>query len=43
MNVYTDTNNNIFSQDHKAFLASTDGSYSSTLTYLLKRTPLYRK
>jgi TolB-like protein len=43
MNIYTDKNTNIFSENRKGLLASTDGSYSSPLEYLLKRCPLYRK
>jgi TolB-like protein len=43
MNIYNDKNDNIYSQEHRATFASTDGSYSGPLTYLLKRCPLYRK
>jgi hypothetical protein len=43
LNIYMDTNANIYSQNHTAFLTSTDGSFSSPLQYLLKRSPLYRK
>lgn len=43
LNIYTDTNASIYSQNHKAFFSSTDASYSAPLEYLLKRCPLYRK
>lgn len=43
LNIYTDTNASIYSQNHKAFLSSTDASYTGPLEYLLKRCPLYRK
>lgn len=43
LNIYTDTNASIYSQNHKAFLTSTDASYTGPLEYLLKRCPLYRK
>lgn len=43
LNIYTDTNASIYNQTHKAFLSSTDASYSGPLEYLLKRCPLYRK
>jgi hypothetical protein len=43
LNIYMDTNENIFNQSHKAFLSNTDGAYNGPLTYLLKRCPLYRK
>jgi hypothetical protein len=43
LNIYMDNNASIYNQTHKAFLSNTDGSYSSPLEYLLKRSPLYRK
>jgi len=43
LHIYMDNNASIYNQSHKAFLSNTDGSYSSTLEYLLKRCPLYRK
>jgi hypothetical protein len=43
LNIYMDNNASIYNQTHKAFLSSTDGSYSGPLEYLLKRSPLYRK
>jgi hypothetical protein len=43
LNIYMDNNASIFNQTHKAFLTTTDGSYSAPLEYLLKRCPLYRK
>ena len=43
LNIYMDNNASIYNQSHKAFLSNTDGSYSSPLEYLLKRSPLYRK
>lgn len=43
LHIYMDNNASIYNQTHKAFLTSTDGSYTSPLEYLLKRTPLYRK
>jgi hypothetical protein len=41
--IFTDKNDNIYSENRKGLLNSTDGSYSSPLEYLLKRCPLYRK
>lgn len=43
LHIYMDNNASIYNQTHKAFLSNTDGSYSSPLEYLLKRSPLYRK
>ena len=43
LHIYMDNNASIYNQSHKAFLSNTDGSYSSPLEYLLKRSPLYRK
>lgn len=43
LQIYMDSNANIYNQSHKAFLSNTDGSYSGPLEYLLKRCPLYRK
>lgn len=42
MKIYTDKGETIFSDDHKSFWA-TDGAYKTTLNYLLKKTPLYKK
>jgi hypothetical protein len=43
MNVFNDKNQNIYTENHKAFLNSTNAQYNTTLQYLLKRIPLYRK
>ncbi|WP_316777686.1 hypothetical protein [Pedobacter antarcticus] len=43
LHIYMDNNASIYNQSHKAFFTNTDGSYSSPLEYLLKRSPLYRK
>jgi TolB-like protein len=43
INVYTDKNDNIYSQNRRGLINTTDGSYDSPLEYLLKRCPLYRK
>ena len=43
LNIYMDNNASIYNQSHKAFLSNTDGSYTSPLEYLLKRSPLYSK
>lgn len=43
LHIYMDNNASIYNQSHKAFLSSTDASYTSPLDYLLKRCPLYRK
>lgn len=43
MNVFTDKNQNIYTDNHKAFFNSTNAQYNTTLQYLLKRIPLYRK
>ncbi|WP_129715524.1 hypothetical protein [Pedobacter sp. SYP-B3415] len=43
LHIYMDNNASIYNQTHKAFLSSTDGSYTGPLEYLLKRCPLYRK
>lgn len=43
LHIYMDNNSSIYNQSHKAFFTNTDGSYSSPLEYLLKRSPLYRK
>lgn len=42
MNVFTDKNTNIFSQDRQSFWNTTD-AYVNSLQFLLKKTPLYRK
>jgi len=42
MNVFNDKGENIFSQDHSSFWSS-DNAYKTTLQYLLKRSPLYKK
>ncbi|MCG2613551.1 FlgO family outer membrane protein [Terrimonas sp. NA20] len=43
IDVYTDKNDNIYSENRRGLINTTDGSYSSPLEYLLKRCPLYRK
>jgi hypothetical protein len=43
LNVFNDKNQNIYTDNHKAFLNSTNAQYNTTLEYLLKRIPLYRK
>lgn len=43
IHIYMDNNASIYNENHKAFFTNTDGSYSSPLEYLLKRSPLYRK
>lgn len=43
LHIYMDNNASIYNQSHKAFFTNTDGSYSSPLEYLIKRSPLYRK
>ncbi len=43
MNVFNDKNENIYTENHKAFLNSTNAQYNTTLQYLLKRIPIYRK
>jgi hypothetical protein len=43
MNVFTDKNQNIYTENHKAFLNSTNAQYNTTLQYLLKKIPIYRK
>lgn len=43
INIYTDKNDNIYSQTRRGLINTTDGSYDSPLEYLLKRCPLYRK
>jgi hypothetical protein len=43
LNVFTDKNQNIYTENHKAFLNSTNAQYNTTLQYLLKRIPIYRK
>jgi hypothetical protein len=42
MNIYTDKDTNIFTKDHSSFWSDND-AYKTTLQYLLKRTPLYKK
>ncbi|MBG9376907.1 hypothetical protein I5907_11710 [Panacibacter sp. DH6] len=42
MNVFTDKNTNIFSQERQSFWNTTD-AYVNSLQFLLKKTPLYRK
>ena len=42
MKIYSDDGNNIFAQSHNSFWSS-ENAYMSTLQYLIKRTPLYRK
>lgn len=43
LNIYTDKNNAIFTEQRKALLAQNEGAYDSPLQYLLKRCPLYKK
>jgi len=43
MHIYMDNNATIYNESHKGFWTNTDGSYSSPLEYLLKKSPLYRK
>ncbi|MBO9660638.1 MAG: hypothetical protein J7527_17585 [Chitinophagaceae bacterium] len=43
IDIYTDKNDNIYSENRRGLINTTDGSYSSPLEYLLKRCPLYRK
>lgn len=42
MTIYTDKNTTIFNEDHKSFWTSAD-AYKTTLQYLIKKSPLYRK
>ncbi len=42
MNIYTDKGDNIFTKDHAAFWQTQD-AYKITLSYLAKRTPIYKK
>lgn len=42
MNVYTDKNANIYSQNRKSFWSNGD-AYKASLQYLLKRSPFYQK
>ncbi len=42
MTIYNDKNQSVFNQDRKAFWHDLD-AYKSTLEYLVKRCPLYRK
>lgn len=43
LNIYTDKNNAIFTEQRKALLVQNEGAYDSPLQYLLKRCPLYKK
>ena len=43
LNVYTDKNNAIFSENRQALFTQNEGAYDSPLQYLLKRCPLYKK
>lgn len=43
VNIYTNKDTNIYSQNRTGMLTTIDGSYSSPMEYLLKRCPLYRK
>ncbi len=43
INVYTDKNNAIFSENRQALFTQNEGAYDSPLQYLLKRCPLYKK
>lgn len=42
MNIYNDKGDNIFSQDHSSF-RQTEDAYKITLSYLAKRTPIYKR
>ncbi|MEH6535940.1 MAG: hypothetical protein V7719_06080 [Psychroserpens sp.] len=42
MNVYSDKGDNVFSKEHASFWQTQD-AYKITLTYLAKRTPIYKR
>ncbi|MDZ7645688.1 MAG: hypothetical protein U5K54_00115 [Cytophagales bacterium] len=42
MKIYMDNGQNIFAQSHQSFW-NVEDAYTVTLTYLLKRSPLYKK
>jgi hypothetical protein len=42
MNIFTDKGENIFTKEHSSFWQTQD-AYKITLTYLAKRTPIYKK
>jgi len=42
MNIYSDKGDNIFSKEHASFWQTQD-AYKITLTYLAKRTPIYKR
>lgn len=42
MNIYTDKGDNIFTKDHQSFWQTQD-AYKITLTFLAKRTPIYKR
>ncbi|GAO43383.1 hypothetical protein [Flavihumibacter petaseus] len=41
--IFNDKNDNVYNKTHQQFLGSTDGSYLSTIEYIMKRSPLYQK
>ncbi|MCH5719391.1 hypothetical protein [Niabella hibiscisoli] len=43
INIYTDKNNALFTEERKALFVQNEGDYDSPLQYLLKRCPLYKK
>lgn len=43
LQIYMDNNVSIYSNTHKAFWSSTDGSYTAPLEFVLKRSPIYTK
>lgn len=43
LNIYTDKNTAIFTEQRKALFVQNEGAYDSPLQYLLKRCPLYKK
>lgn len=43
LSIYMNNDSSIFNEKRKALFGNTDGSYNSSLEYLLKRCPLYRK
>lgn len=42
MNIYTDKGDNLFNKDHQSFW-NTQDAYKITLTYLAKRTPIFKR
>lgn len=43
LSIYMNNDSSVFNEKRKALFGNTDGSYNSSLEYLLKRCPLYRK